>query len=65
MIPPSALPGISPSRREINWSHRPAHLDRRWGLGADRLPISPLEGEMPGRAEGGATARPSAMDARA
>ncbi|RWA83936.1 MAG: lytic murein transglycosylase [Mesorhizobium sp.] len=26
--------------------------------GASQLPISPLEGEMPGRAEGGASRRP-------
>ncbi|CVI61658.1 hypothetical protein AGR7A_Lc20059 [Agrobacterium deltaense NCPPB 1641] len=47
-LPPSALPGISPSRGEIDkrrapcpWNERVRHL------------ISPLEGEMPGRAEGG------------
>ena len=42
--PPSALPGISPSRGEIGQSPAP------------KLPISPLEGEMPGRAEGGVPA---------
>ncbi|MQB12806.1 hypothetical protein DXT96_23475 [Agrobacterium sp. ICMP 6402] len=46
--PPSVLPDISPSRGEIDklrtpclWNERVRHL------------ISPLEGEMPGRAEGG------------
>ncbi|MCZ7448655.1 bifunctional diaminohydroxyphosphoribosylaminopyrimidine deaminase/5-amino-6-(5-phosphoribosylamino)uracil reductase RibD [Agrobacterium rhizogenes] len=59
-LPPSALPGISPSRGEIGEglsarsnfepvSHSPA-VD----VGQDSAPsISPLEGEMPGRAEGG------------
>ncbi|NML73714.1 cobaltochelatase subunit CobN [Rhizobium sp. S-51] len=57
-VPPSGLPAISPSRGEIGTSQAP-----RVGLGSanasvhgDRAPsspISPLEGEMPGRAEGG------------
>ncbi|TRB07669.1 propionyl-coenzyme A carboxylase alpha polypeptide [Agrobacterium tumefaciens] len=47
-LPPSALPGISPSRGEITCCVR--SFPRQ---GAIRLPISPLEGEMPGRAEGG------------
>ncbi|AYM56889.1 bifunctional diaminohydroxyphosphoribosylaminopyrimidine deaminase/5-amino-6-(5-phosphoribosylamino)uracil reductase RibD [Agrobacterium fabrum] len=59
-LPPSALPGISPSRVEIGEalsarsnfepvSHSPA-VD----VGQDSAPsIPPLEGEMPGRAEGG------------
>ncbi len=59
-LPPSALPGISPSRGEIgkglsarsnfeSGSHSPA-VD----VGQHVAPsISPLEGEMPGRAEGG------------
>ncbi len=58
--PPSALPGISPSRGEIGWepdSVFPA-ASKPTALAADgtgRVPpsISPLEGEMPGRAEGG------------
>jgi acyl-CoA synthetase (NDP forming) len=55
--PPSALPGISPSRGEIG----PAALVSPVTNGADdAMPpkqlISPLEGEMPGRAEGGALA---------
>nr|WP_222857000.1 bifunctional diaminohydroxyphosphoribosylaminopyrimidine deaminase/5-amino-6-(5-phosphoribosylamino)uracil reductase RibD [Agrobacterium pusense] len=59
-LPPSALPGISTSRGEIDGALlRPASTA---GEGASRaqferadspLPISPLEGEMPGRAEGG------------
>jgi diaminohydroxyphosphoribosylaminopyrimidine deaminase/5-amino-6-(5-phosphoribosylamino)uracil reductase len=59
-IPPSALPGISPSRGEIDGAPlRPASTAREGAPQAqfDRagspLPISPLEGEMPGRAEGG------------
>ncbi|TRA87709.1 hypothetical protein EXN23_17495 [Agrobacterium salinitolerans] len=56
-IPPSALPGISPSRGEINCgadadsqlAMSPAAIKR----GAIRLSISPLEGEMSGRTEGG------------
>ena len=39
--PPSLLPDISPSRGEISWGK------------ADASFISPPEGEMPGRAEGG------------
>ncbi|EUB94999.1 riboflavin biosynthesis protein RibD [Rhizobium sp. CF080] len=61
--PPSALPGISPSRGEIDQRRaRPSHsssdiaaADEPAGVaqGAGFLPISPLEGKMPGRAEGG------------
>ncbi|KAA3501400.1 diaminohydroxyphosphoribosylaminopyrimidine deaminase [Rhizobium rhizogenes] len=47
-LPPSVLPDISPTRGEIDkrlapcsWNERVRHL------------ISPLVGEMPGRAEGG------------
>ena len=47
-LAPSALPGISPSRGEI--TYRVRSFPRQ---GAIRLPISPLVGEMPGRAEGG------------
>ncbi|PYB73408.1 propionyl-coenzyme A carboxylase alpha polypeptide [Rhizobium wuzhouense] len=66
-VPPSGLPAISPSRGEIDMrpvAHVP--ISRGWGTrkfethsavrsvyGTSRLPISPLEGEMPGRAEGG------------
>ncbi|WFN87006.1 bifunctional diaminohydroxyphosphoribosylaminopyrimidine deaminase/5-amino-6-(5-phosphoribosylamino)uracil reductase RibD [Agrobacterium pusense] len=59
-LPPSALPGISTSRGEIDGALlRPASTA---GEGASRaqferadspLPVSPLVGEMPGRAEGG------------
>ncbi len=55
--PPSVLPDISPSRGEIELSSRPSPISnvaRR--APAPSLPISPLEGEMPGRAEGGAQA---------
>ncbi|TRB15168.1 hypothetical protein EXN32_18135 [Agrobacterium tumefaciens] len=50
-LPPSALPGISPSRGEIRCLTR--SFLGIMGQGVIRLPISPLEGEMPGRAEGG------------
>ena len=52
--PPSVLPDISPSRGEIG-----CHIDFRQSpiLQDERLywgrPISPLEGEMSGRTEGG------------
>src|SRR5262245_8401089 len=62
-LPPSALPGISPSRGEIRWgaaspqssvesAANVAFLGRPGRL----LPISPLEGEMSGRTEGGRAA---------
>jgi hypothetical protein len=66
-IPPSVLPDISPSRGEIGWGARspsiivkPAVSDFTLGLDACRLLIFPLEGEMPGRAEGGSPSPPSA-----
>ena len=50
--PPSVLPDISPTRGEIGCSAF-AHL-QRWRLAkVARQPISPLEGEMSGRTEGG------------
>ena len=52
--PPSALLGISPPRGEID-PRRPlvlTSMSRMW-QGEFSQPISPLEGEMPGRAEGG------------
>jgi hypothetical protein len=59
-IPPSALPGISPSRGESRWSTTSATIRRRsqrstaaWARGRSHKSLSPLEGEMPGRAEGG------------
>jgi hypothetical protein len=49
----SALPGISPSRGEISWTHAPRHvLDVELGASGRRESISPLEGEMSGRTEG-------------
>ncbi|MDP9788292.1 hypothetical protein J2S88_000143 [Agrobacterium tumefaciens] len=52
-LPPSALPGISPSRGEIGKRLTPCLMtSRRWDE-RERHLISPLEGEMPGRAEGG------------
>ncbi|ATN35610.1 hypothetical protein ACO34A_17540 [Rhizobium sp. ACO-34A] len=57
------MPGISPSRGEIGWltPPDPAQTQASLDIGEDKLgsgeaavlPISPLEGEMPGRAEGG------------
>ena len=56
--PPSALPGISPSRGEIELSSRLSPITSIVGRApAARLPISPLEGEMSGRTEGGVTDR--------
>ena len=59
-VPPSALPGISPSRGEICKMRylRPKLASRTEhstvdGRGTVLHRISPLEGEMPGRAEGG------------
>ncbi len=59
-LPPSALPGISPSRGEIDGAPLGHASMAREGEPAPKLersdsplPISPLEGEMPGRAEGG------------
>ncbi|MGJ7041512.1 hypothetical protein J2Y63_004787 [Shinella sp. BE166] len=56
VIPPSALPGISPTRGEIGkWQTLCSHATFVKGE-ASPHPISPLVGEMPGRAEGGDTA---------
>ncbi|MBP1848696.1 hypothetical protein J2Z17_000113 [Rhizobium halophytocola] len=61
-LPPSGLPAISPSRGEISWALPIGSVLSNvstvfWSLDVDvegrRLPISPLEGEMPGSAEGG------------
>jgi len=60
-IPPSVLPDISPSRGEINsrptsrGMPRPCVRELNFIGRARRRhdSISPLEGEMPGRAEGG------------
>ena len=62
--PPSGLPTISPSRGEIDRGTRPVPSEAD-AVGFDAAgktqsgsgPISPLEGEMPGRAEGGGSAR--------
>ncbi|MCY1667203.1 5-oxoprolinase/urea amidolyase family protein [Rhizobium sp. SL86] len=61
-VPPSVLPDISPTRGEIRDAavspqssvehDASAQTSRGLAEGAS-LPISPLEGEMPGRAEGG------------
>ncbi|MDX8459621.1 cobaltochelatase subunit CobN [Mesorhizobium humile] len=63
--PLSVLPDISPSRGEIIPSPR---LSPNSGLArgepAAELPISPLEGEMSGRTEGGATERQPSQRAR-
>ncbi|TPN43477.1 propionyl-coenzyme A carboxylase alpha polypeptide [Mesorhizobium sp. B1-1-9] len=56
-MPPSGLPAISPSRGEIGSSHGHADLSTSQGSGRSKLLISPLEGEMSGRTEGGATER--------
>jgi hypothetical protein len=68
--PPSALPGISPSRAEIDSRHGLPHFSKTGarrnainrlasglgeGTGAALHPISPLEGQMVGRPEGGVT----------
>nr|CAI0338272.1 Propionyl-coenzyme A carboxylase alpha polypeptide [Rhizobiaceae bacterium] len=56
-VPPSALPGISPSRGEIGKRRKSCSIGNDKERSETLLhPISPLEGEMPGRAEGGATA---------
>jgi pimeloyl-ACP methyl ester carboxylesterase len=59
-IPPSVLPDISPSRGEIRWgtASPPSNVeysasDAGSGQRKGVSRISPLEGEMPGRAEGG------------
>ncbi|TPL95491.1 cobaltochelatase subunit CobN [Mesorhizobium sp. B2-3-12] len=58
--PPSVLPDISPSRGEISSFAGGAPLST-FGIGeiGDDSSISPLEGEMSGRTEGGASRRPS------
>ncbi|MDQ0420437.1 hypothetical protein J2045_001456 [Peteryoungia aggregata LMG 23059] len=65
MVPPSALPDISPSRGEIGKTLAPYLLNTSlpaddstcgWKLWPCRGSISPLEGEMVGRPEGGITA---------
>ncbi|RVD34086.1 ABC transporter ATP-binding protein, partial [Mesorhizobium sp. M4B.F.Ca.ET.019.03.1.1] len=54
--PPSVLPDISPSRGEITLSPMVSPIcNVENGEPASTLPISPLEGEMSGRTERGAT----------
>ena len=56
--PPSGLPAISPSRGEISSSSPGDHsATSTTGEAADDESISPLEGEMSGRTEGGAVER--------
>jgi len=53
-LPPSALPGISPSRGEIGKRQaRRLKTNVETETSECNESISPLEGEMPGRAEGG------------
>ncbi|MDH7803525.1 hypothetical protein P3T31_003586 [Rhizobium sp. AN70] len=56
MVPPSALRGISPSRGEIDKVNAPS-ISTGGGVRCEwrAVPqlISPLEGEMSGRTEGG------------
>ncbi|TRC92804.1 hypothetical protein FJV76_22265 [Mesorhizobium sp. WSM4303] len=52
---PSALPGISPARGDIGCHIGVSPIfTAEEPAPAAKLPISPLAGEMPGRAEGGA-----------
>ncbi len=51
-VPPSVLPDISPSRGEID-SWRVSHQPNEVEASRSAQPISPPEGEMPGKAEGG------------
>ncbi|MBX5183919.1 bifunctional diaminohydroxyphosphoribosylaminopyrimidine deaminase/5-amino-6-(5-phosphoribosylamino)uracil reductase RibD [Rhizobium sp. NZLR5] len=72
-LPPSVLPDISPTRGEIGKErdpNSPASVSNGSSspdveLGASPQPISPLVGEMPGRAEGGnAPAAATDLDSR-
>ncbi|RWO25609.1 cobaltochelatase subunit CobN [Mesorhizobium sp.] len=59
--PPSVLPDISPSRGEIALSSLLSPITKDVeGEPSAKLPISPLEGEMSGRTEGGVQAPASA-----
>ena len=51
-IPPSVLPDISPTRGEIDSWHVSPQTMKVEASGSAQ-PISPLVGEMPGKAEGG------------
>ncbi len=63
--PSSALPGISPSRGEIGKTpaHRFIRSVREWSERSPRFDL-PLEGEIPGRAEGVSLAQTSLSHAR-
>ncbi|MDM9628404.1 cobaltochelatase subunit CobN [Rhizobium sp. S152] len=60
-LPPSVLPDISPSRGEID-SWQTSSQAVEVGASGRAQPISPAEGEMPGRAEGGITGASVAFD---
>ncbi|KQZ19510.1 DNA ligase-associated DEXH box helicase [Mesorhizobium sp. Root552] len=61
--PPSGLPAISPSRGEIRPTLAPPSIaDGRERVAPRKLLISPLEGEMAGRLEGGVSASPAKDD---
>ncbi|RWM32698.1 MAG: hypothetical protein E5Y01_21235 [Mesorhizobium sp.] len=59
--PPSGLPAISPARGEIGSHAGFPNLQSRRMSRAPKLLISPLAGEMPGRAEGGVKDRDASM----
>ncbi len=71
-VPPSVLPDISPARGEIGWSalrvpsstNKPLASTVMAGRGSRSGSISPLVGEMPGKAEGGASSQMGRDDAR-
>ncbi|RUU26604.1 hypothetical protein EOC94_26610 [Mesorhizobium sp. M6A.T.Ce.TU.016.01.1.1] len=59
VAPPSVLPDISPSSGEIEPSSRLSlTISVARPAPAWKLPISPLEGEMSGRTEGGPARQP-------
>ena len=65
-LPPSVLPDISPSRGEIRLSCASSPtVNAAEGAPAPKLPISPLEGEMSGRTEGGNLERGATASTRA
>ena len=56
-LPSPALPGISPSKREIGRQHAPrSEANAEIGASGRRDSASPFEGKMSGRAEGGVLA---------
>ncbi len=60
LVPPYALPGISPTGGEIGWAAPLALTSIVWG-DTIRASISPLVGEMSGRTEGGDTLNAGAL----